>query len=74
MSHCAETCGGTGIGRATALLFAEFGADVVVAGRTESALHETVDLILERTDRKALAQVTDVRVEDQVRALVDTSI
>ena len=68
------TGGGTGIGRATSVLFARFGADVVVAGRTESALAETVDEILQTTDRKALAAVTDVRVEGQVQALVDRAI
>jgi NAD(P)-dependent dehydrogenase (short-subunit alcohol dehydrogenase family) len=41
------TGGGTGIGRATALLFAEEGANVAVVGRRESRLLETVNDITE---------------------------
>ena len=68
------TGGGTGIGRATSLLLAECGADVAVAGRTESALHETADLILKRTGRKALVVVTDVRVQAQIQVLIDRAV
>jgi NAD(P)-dependent dehydrogenase (short-subunit alcohol dehydrogenase family) len=68
------TGGGTGIGRATAVLFADLGAEVAVAGRTESALAETVAEIAERTERKALAVPTDVRESDQVQRLVDRVI
>ncbi|MFC5181632.1 SDR family NAD(P)-dependent oxidoreductase [Actinomadura harenae] len=39
------TGGGTGLGRATALAFAREGGSVMVAGRTEEALKETVRLI-----------------------------
>ncbi|MCP2335667.1 SDR family NAD(P)-dependent oxidoreductase [Actinomadura rupiterrae] len=39
------TGGGTGLGRATALAFAREGASVMVAGRTEEALKETVRVI-----------------------------
>jgi NAD(P)-dependent dehydrogenase (short-subunit alcohol dehydrogenase family) len=42
------TGGGTGIGRATSLLFAQEGAHVVVVGRRESRLLETVNDIKER--------------------------
>jgi NAD(P)-dependent dehydrogenase (short-subunit alcohol dehydrogenase family) len=42
------TGGGTGIGRATTLLFADEGADVAVVGRRESRLLETVNDIRER--------------------------
>ena len=42
------TGGGTGIGRATALLFAEQGANVAVVGRREGRLLETVNDIKER--------------------------
>jgi NAD(P)-dependent dehydrogenase (short-subunit alcohol dehydrogenase family) len=41
------TGGGTGIGRATALLFAEEGANVAVVGRREGRLLETVNNIKE---------------------------
>ena len=36
------TGGGTGIGKATARLFAEKGASIVITGRTEETLDETV--------------------------------
>ncbi|RMF93715.1 MAG: SDR family NAD(P)-dependent oxidoreductase, partial [Nitrospinota bacterium] len=39
------TGGGTGIGQATAVLFAREGAAVVVAGRRAGKLEETVGLI-----------------------------
>ena len=63
----------TGIGRATAVLFAKQGADVVVSGRRD-------------TEGRALAQElralganaefihADVRVEDQVRNLIDRTV
>jgi NAD(P)-dependent dehydrogenase (short-subunit alcohol dehydrogenase family) len=68
------TGGGTGIGRATSLLLADCGADVVVAGRTGESLNGTAELILARTGRKALAVVADVRVQAQVRDLIDRAV
>ena len=55
------TGGGTGIGRATAVALAGLGAIVTVAGRTESTLKETVDLIEAAggTARYAIADVND---------------
>lgn len=67
------TGGGTGIGRATALLFAEHGADVVVASRKLENLEKAAASILER-GRRALAVRTDVRVPDDLRCLVDTTL
>lgn len=67
------TGAGVGIGRAIAVGFAEAGADVVVAARTRSDLDETVRLI-EQTGRRGLAVPTDVMVEDQLAALVDTAV
>lgn len=67
------TGAGQGIGRAIAVAFAEAGADVSVASRTQSDLDETVALI-EATGRKGLAVVTDVMDEDARRNLVDTTV
>lgn len=67
------TGAGVGIGRAIAVGFAEAGADVVVAARTRSDLDETVRLI-EQTGRRGLAVPTDVMVEGELAALVDTAV
>jgi NAD(P)-dependent dehydrogenase (short-subunit alcohol dehydrogenase family) len=61
------TGGGEGIGRAIALQFAKHGASVVVSGRTESKIKETV-VLMEEADGKRLEVICDVRKEDQVRA------
>lgn len=62
------TGGGSGIGRATALRLARYGAEVVVAGRTRSSLEETVGLV-EREGGRARLSVTDVSDEEQVKGL-----
>ncbi len=54
------TGGGSGIGRAAALAFSRDGAKVVVAGRRETALQETVMMIRELGgDAKAKAVSED---------------
>ncbi|MDE8651047.1 SDR family NAD(P)-dependent oxidoreductase [Novosphingobium album (ex Liu et al. 2023)] len=63
------TGGGTGIGRATALLLAERGADVAVSGRRREPLAATVHDI-EALGRKALAVEADVRDVASVHAMV----
>ena len=63
------TGGGSGIGRATALLLAERKARVAVCGRRPEALGETVAMI-ERSGSLAVAVVTDVREVAQVNAMV----
>lgn len=59
------TGGGSGIGRAIALRFAEAGAAVTVAGRRASALAETA------AGRPIATRVADVTDEAQVAALFD---
>jgi NAD(P)-dependent dehydrogenase (short-subunit alcohol dehydrogenase family) len=64
------TGGGTGIGKATALLLAERGADVAVAGRRPAPLEETRDEI-QKLGRRALALPSDVTKSEAARALID---
>ena len=63
----------TGIGRATAVIFAQHGAHVVVSGRREK---EGQDLAAELKALGAKAEFirADVRSEDDVRNLVDQTI
>jgi NAD(P)-dependent dehydrogenase (short-subunit alcohol dehydrogenase family) len=63
------TGGGTGIGRATALLLAERGADVAVVGRRLEPLEATAADI-QALGRKALAAPTSVRKVGEVQAVV----
>lgn len=67
------TGGGAGIGRATAVAFAKEGADVLVAGRREEPLVETVKLI-ENDGGSASYVLADVSVADDVTRLVDTVV
>jgi len=67
------TGGGTGIGRASALVLAERGADIILAGRRREPLESTASEI-EALGRRALAVPTDVTDADQCRALVDTAV
>ena len=63
------TGGGTGIGRATAQVLAEHGADVVLASRREENLEQTAATIRE-LGRKALVKQTDIRRLEECRALI----
>jgi NAD(P)-dependent dehydrogenase (short-subunit alcohol dehydrogenase family) len=65
------TGGGTGIGRAAALALAAAGYEVTVAGRTASALEETVKLI-SAAGGTARYVIADVHDEDAVRHAVET--
>lgn len=67
------TGGGSGIGRATALLFTRFGAHTVVADlRLESA--ENVADEIRSIGGKALAVKVDVRVPEEIEAMVKHSM
>lgn len=65
--------GGRGLGRATALLFAEEGADVAVAARTKEEIDGVAEEVRER-GRAALAVSTDATDMEQVQRLVDRVI
>jgi NAD(P)-dependent dehydrogenase (short-subunit alcohol dehydrogenase family) len=67
------TGGGTGIGNATALKLAEFGADIVVASRRIENLERTTEQV-RALGRRALARPTDVRRPDDCRALIQTTV
>jgi 3-oxoacyl-[acyl-carrier protein] reductase len=68
------TGGGTGIGRATARLLAEHGADIVVASRTAEELEKAAASVREATGRRCLAVPTDVKDEQQVAAMVQRTV
>jgi 3-oxoacyl-[acyl-carrier protein] reductase len=67
------TGGGSGIGRATAVLFAREGARVMVTGRRRDALQAVVSEITADGGSAAL-HVADVADAEQVRGLVDETL
>lgn len=67
------TGGGTGIGRATAVLFAKEGARVMVIGRRIEPLQETVSLI-KKKDMEASFYSADVSRRDDVENMVAETI
>jgi NAD(P)-dependent dehydrogenase (short-subunit alcohol dehydrogenase family) len=67
------TGGGTGIGRATALVLARYGADVVIAGRRPGPLEETAAAV-EALGRKAVAAPADLTEPQQCKRLVDVAV
>ena len=67
------TGGGTGIGRGTALVLAEHGADVVLAGRRPEPLESTAAEI-EALGRRAFSAPTDVTSAQECDRLVDTTV
>ncbi len=67
------TGSGRGIGKAIALGLAEAGADVVVLARTAADVEKTAEEV-RALGRKALALPTDVRVTDQISAMVETTL
>ena len=68
------TGGGTGIGAATAMLLAKHGADVAIAARTVADLERTAAAIEQASGRKCLVVPTDVKVEEQVVAMVNHAV
>jgi NAD(P)-dependent dehydrogenase (short-subunit alcohol dehydrogenase family) len=67
------TGGTSGIGRATAIAYAQQGAKVMVAGRRVEAGQETVRLI-KAAGGEALFTQTDVTEETDVKAMVDRTV
>ena len=67
------TGGGRGLGRAMAVRFANFGADIVAASRTLDQLNETKALV-EAAGRRCLVVPTDVGRSDDVNAMVAAAV
>lgn len=67
------TGGGTGIGRGTALVLAQHGADVVLAGRRPDPLESTAKEVM-ALGRRAVTVSTDVTSADECRALIDRAV
>ncbi len=67
------TGAGRGLGRAMAVKFAETGADIVAAARTQSQLDETADAV-KKAGRQCLIVPTDVTVSAQVNSLAEAAL
>ncbi len=67
------TGAGSGIGRATALRLADLGHRLVLVGRTESALHDTLDAVRAH-GADAMVQVADLAEWDQASRAVDDAV
>jgi len=67
------TGAGKGIGRGIAIAFAEAGADVVCAARTQADLDAVAEEI-RRRGRRALAVPTDVMKTEELQRLVDAAL
>lgn len=70
---CIITGAGSGIGRATALVFAREGARLALADRTEAGLRETVEMA-RGVGVAVLPLVADVGQEDQVEQMVARTV
>ncbi|MEM1027245.1 MAG: SDR family oxidoreductase [Planctomycetota bacterium] len=70
------TGAGSGVGRDTAMLLAEAGYAVVLVGRTEAKLQDSIELIREEVENASelLAIPTDLTDPAAVQALIDTTV
>jgi NAD(P)-dependent dehydrogenase (short-subunit alcohol dehydrogenase family) len=79
MAGCVEgqvalvTGGASGIGRATALIFAREGAKLVVADKNEEGGHQTVHMITENGGEATFVQV-DVTSASAVEAMISKTV
>src|SRR5512146_2224647 len=67
------TGGGTGIGKSIAIEFARAGADVAICSRKMEHLEPVVKAI-HGLGRRSFAMEVDVRVEEQVKAVVERAV
>ena len=68
------TGGGSGIGAVVAMMLAQGGADLVLAGRTLETLEHQAEKIRTQTGRRCIAAPADVREPEQAKALVARAI
>lgn len=64
----------SGIGRATAILFAKEGAIQVLSDNDEEGLNETYKLIINDAKERTKITVVDVRNQNEVKAMIDLAI
>lgn len=64
----------SGIGRATALLFAKEGATQILSDIDEKGLNETYKLIDDNAKARTKIIIVDVRNQDEVKAMIDLTI
>jgi NAD(P)-dependent dehydrogenase (short-subunit alcohol dehydrogenase family) len=64
----------SGIGRATAILFAKEGATQILSDIDELGLNETYKLIDDKAKTRTKITVVDVRNQDEVKNMIDTTI
>lgn len=67
------TGAGTGIGQATAILFAKEGADIVATNLELPEAEETTEAII-KIGRRAVAIAADIAKPDEIHAMVDRAI
>lgn len=67
------TGAGTGIGQATAILFAKEGADIVVTNLELSEAEETAEAI-RKIGRRAVVVAADISKPDEIYTMVDKAI
>lgn len=73
--RCAIVCGaGSGVGRATAILLASEGFDVVLVARTREKLEETASMAVGRDGAQAVVMPADLEKPETPRAIVEQTI
>jgi NAD(P)-dependent dehydrogenase (short-subunit alcohol dehydrogenase family) len=68
------TGGGTGIGKATALLLAQAGADLVIAARRKDRLDQAAAELSVKTGQRCLAVAVDVRDPASAKTLIEAAV